>query len=170
MKFFWFCLTLLTVSAWQLPAWAGQLIFWEFNEQRRELQFRTSSGVQPQAQLIPDPSRLVIDLPGTTLARPLLNRSYNGKIRTIRLGQFTSDTARLVVELEPGYTLDPNEIKFEGRSPSDWKVIIPEPQRITSSQSSRISTRARRNGSDGISSRSAQRCAPTTSTWLVPSS
>ncbi|AFY37988.1 N-acetylmuramoyl-L-alanine amidase [[Leptolyngbya] sp. PCC 7376] len=134
MKFFWFCLTLLTLSAWQLPAWAGQLIFWEFNEQRRELQFRTNSGVQPQAQLIPDPSRLVIDLPGTTLARPLLNRSYGGKIRTIRLGQFTPDTARLVVELEPGYTLDPSAIKFEGRSPSDWTVSLPEPQRITSTQ------------------------------------
>ncbi|OKH17476.1 N-acetylmuramoyl-L-alanine amidase [[Limnothrix rosea] IAM M-220] len=131
MKFFWFCLTLLTVSTWQLPAWAGQLIFWEFNEQRRELQFRTNSSVQPEAQLIPDPSRLVIDLPGTTLARPLLNRSYGGKIRTVRLGQFTPNTARLVIELEPGYTLDPNGIKFEGRSPNDWSVTLPEPQPIT---------------------------------------
>ncbi len=136
MKFFWFCLTLLTVSTWQLPAWAGQLIFWEFNEQRRELQFRTNSSVQPQAQLIPDPSRLVIDLPGTTLSRPLLNQNYGGKIRTVRLGQFTPNTARLVIELEPGYTLDPSGIKFEGRSPSDWSVTLPEPERVTSAQTS----------------------------------
>lgn len=131
MKFFWFCLTLLTLSTWQLPAWAGQLIFWEFDEQRRELEFRTNARVQPQAQLIANPSRLVIDLPGTTLDRPLLNRSYSGNIRAIRLGQFTPDTARLVVELAPGYTLDPNQIKFEGRSPRDWAVILPEPERIS---------------------------------------
>lgn len=61
VRFFWFFLTLLTLSTWQLPAWAGQLVFWEFNTQRRQLQFRTNERVQPEAQLIPDPSRLVID-------------------------------------------------------------------------------------------------------------
>jgi N-acetylmuramoyl-L-alanine amidase len=136
VKFFWFFLTLLTVSTWQFPAWAGQLVFWEFNEQRRELEFRTDAGVQPQAQLIPDPSRLVIDLPGTKLGRSVVNRNYGGKIRTVRLGQFTPDTARLVIELEPGYTLNPDEIKFEGRSPSNWVVTLPEPQLITAVQSS----------------------------------
>ena len=140
MKFFWFFLTLLTVTSWQIPAWAGELVFWDFNEQRRQLQFRTDGGVQPQAQLIPNPSRLVIDLPGTTLDRSLVDRNYGGNIRTIRLGQFTRDTARLVIELAPGYTLDPSQIKFEGRSPSNWVVDIPEPELITSNQSSQIIT------------------------------
>ncbi|BAW95414.1 N-acetylmuramoyl-L-alanine amidase [[Synechococcus] sp. NIES-970] len=131
MRFFWFFLTLIALSTWQLPAWAGQLVFWEFNAQRRQLQFRTNDRVQPQAQLITDPSRLVIDLPGTVLGSSAVNRSYGGAITSVRTGQFTPDTARLVVELAPGYTLDPNGIRFEGRSPTDWVVDIPEPQRIS---------------------------------------
>ncbi|MEB3226174.1 MAG: N-acetylmuramoyl-L-alanine amidase [Synechococcus sp.] len=130
MRFFWFFLTLLALSSWQLPAWAGQLVFWEFNTQRRQLQFRTNERVQPQAQLIPDPSRLVIDLPGTVLGSSTVNRSYGGKITSVRLGQFAPDVTRLVVELAPGYTLNPDQIKFEGRSPTDWVVDLPEPELI----------------------------------------
>ncbi len=130
VRFFWFFLTLLTLSTWQLPAWAGQLVFWEFNTQRRQLQFRTNERVQPEAQLIPDPSRLVIDLPGTVLGSSTVNRSYGGKITSVRLGQFAPDVTRLVVELAPGYTLDPEAIRFEGRSPTDWVVNLPEPELI----------------------------------------
>lgn len=136
MRFFWFFLTLLTLSSWQMPAWAGQLVFWEFNEQRRQLQFRTDERVQPQAQLIPDPSRLVIDLPGTVLGRPSVSRTYGGKITSVRLGQFAPNMMRLVIELAPGYTLDPNGIKFEGRSPTNWVVDLPEPQPIPTGNSS----------------------------------
>ncbi|MBV5260381.1 N-acetylmuramoyl-L-alanine amidase [Synechococcus moorigangaii CMS01] len=130
MRFFWFFLTLLTLSTWQLPAWAGQLVFWEFNTQRRQLQFRTNERVQPQAQLISDPSRLVIDLPGTVLGSSTINRTYGGTITRVRLGQFSPDVTRLVVELAPGYTLDPDQIQFEGRSPTDWVVNLPEPEPI----------------------------------------
>lgn len=133
VRFFWFFLTLLTLSTWQLPAWAGKLVSWEFNDQRRQLQFRTDERVQPQAQLIPDPSRLVIDLPGTVLGRASVNRTYGGKITAVRVGQFAPNVARLVIELAPGYTLDPNGIKFEGRSPTNWIVDLPEPQPIVTS-------------------------------------
>ncbi len=130
MRFFWFFLTLLAVSTWQTPAWAGQLLSWEFDSQRRQLQFKTNEGVQPQAQLVPNPSRLVIDLPGTVFGQPMVNRSYGGRIISVRVGQFNPQTTRLVAEIAPGYTLDPNDIKFEGISPTQWKIDIPEPQPI----------------------------------------
>ena len=87
--------------------------------------------MQPKAQLISDPVRLVIDLPGTTVGRPESRQTSDTGIREIRVGQFQPTIARIVVEVSPGYTIDPSEVKFRGRSPSQWTVDIPEPTLAT---------------------------------------
>ncbi|MEQ8959869.1 MAG: N-acetylmuramoyl-L-alanine amidase [Coleofasciculus sp. C2-GNP5-27] len=93
--------------------------------------FTTDEGVQPRAQLISNPTRLVIDLPGIRLGRPTVNQQVGGAIQEIRVGQFENQTTRIVVELAPGYTLDPQQVKFRGLSPTQWTVNIPNPQRIS---------------------------------------
>ncbi len=44
------------------------------------------------------------------------------------MGQFDPQTTRIVVELSPGYTLDPNQVKFVGMSASRWMVQLPTPK------------------------------------------
>jgi N-acetylmuramoyl-L-alanine amidase len=45
----------------------------------------------------------------------------------VRVGQFDTQTTRIVIELAPGYTLDPQQIKFVGITPSRWTVQLPTP-------------------------------------------
>ncbi|XHX80129.1 MAG: N-acetylmuramoyl-L-alanine amidase [Stenomitos frigidus ULC029] len=51
-----------------------------------------------------------------------------GPIRSVRLGQFDRSSARLVVELAPGYTIDPNQVRFRGITARQWTVQLPTPQ------------------------------------------
>jgi len=123
-------LLLLTASCFLLtsPAGAASLESWRFDSSRNQLEFTTDEDVQPTAQLVSDPVRLVIDLPGILLGRPVSNQPYDGAIRSVRVGQFDRQTTRLVIELAPGYTIDPQQVKFRGVTARRWIVQIPTPQ------------------------------------------
>ncbi len=131
VRFYWLLLSFCSVVLFSLPAEAGRLLFWRFEPSQNQLVFTTDDGVQPTAKLIANPTRLVIDLPGTTLGRPTVKQSYRGAIREIRVGQFENRTTRIVIELQSGYTLDPERIQFRGSSPTQWSVTLPEPERGT---------------------------------------
>lgn len=117
------------------PAEAATLRSWRFESSGNRLTFTTAGGVQPRAQLIADPIRLVIDLPETSLGSVRKALSPGGAIREIRVGQVDSQTARIVVELARGYTIDPQQVKFQGNSPSEWTVEIPNPEPLQSGRS-----------------------------------
>jgi N-acetylmuramoyl-L-alanine amidase len=128
-KFYAFILSCLSFVFLTTPAHAGRLLFWRYEANQNRLLFTTDQGVQPTAQLIANPTRLVIDLPGTVLGRPTINESYGGVIRGLRIGQFDTRTTRLVIELAPGYVLEPEQIKIKGISPTQWSVELPNPKR-----------------------------------------
>ena len=131
VKFYAFILSCLSFIWLATPAYAGRLLFWRFESNQNRLVFTTDQGVQPTAQLIANPTRLVIDLPGTVLGRPTVNETYRGVITGLRIGQFDTRTTRVVIELAPGYILDPQQIKIKGLSPTQWSVDLPTPQRGT---------------------------------------
>ncbi|MEW6497528.1 MAG: N-acetylmuramoyl-L-alanine amidase [Cyanobacteriota bacterium] len=135
MRFRWLLLlsSFLSVFLFSAAAQAGQLRTWRFDSNQNQLVFTTIGGVQPKALLMPNPTRVVIDLPGISLGRPTVNQQVRGAIREIRVGQLDDDTTRIVIELAPGYTLDPKEVKFRGLSPNQWTVQLPTPQRIAPS-------------------------------------
>jgi N-acetylmuramoyl-L-alanine amidase len=109
------------------PTWATNLSSWRFDANRNRLEINTTGAVQPKAQLIFSPTRLVIDLPGITFGKPQSTQTVGGAIRAVRVGQFDPQTTRIVVELSPGYTLDPQQIKFVGISANRWTVQLPTP-------------------------------------------
>ncbi|MEM6754620.1 MAG: N-acetylmuramoyl-L-alanine amidase [Cyanobacteria bacterium P01_C01_bin.38] len=120
--------TFASVLMLSSPAHGAKLSSWRFNADQNRLEFQTDGAVQPQAQLIFNPTRLVIDLPGTTFGRPQLTEPVGGAIRSLRVGQFNPQTARIVVEMNRGYTLDPAQVKFIGITPSKWTVQLPTPK------------------------------------------
>ena len=135
MKFHWLLSGFIGAFLFCSPARAGKIISWDFEPQDSDLVFMTDEGVQPEAELLSSPTRLVIDLPGTSLGRETVKESYQGPIRGFRIGQPEPNTTRIVVEWAPGYTVDADDIEFEGVSPTHWTVDIPDPKvsRITSS-------------------------------------
>ena len=128
MRFPWLLSGFIGVFLFCSPAWAGKIVDWEFEPEDKNLVFKTDEGVQPKAELLSNPTRLVIDLPGTVLDRETIKEEYQGPIRGFRIGQPEPGTSRIVVELAPGYTIDADEIEFDDVSPTHWEIELPQPQ------------------------------------------
>ncbi|MEI1377036.1 N-acetylmuramoyl-L-alanine amidase [Nostoc sp. UHCC 0926] len=129
MKLHWLLpSTIGTIFMLSSPAMAARLESWRFDANQNRLEINTVGAVQPQAQLIFNPTRLIIDLPGTTFGRPQLTQQVGSGIRSIRVGQFDAETTRIVVELTPGYTLDPKRVQFVGTTGDRWTVQLPKPE------------------------------------------
>lgn len=110
---------------------AATLRLWQFDRNQNRLEFSTDTGVQPRAQLLANPTRLVIDLPGVVFGRPRQTEPLTGVYRNLRVAQFEQGITRIVVELAPGYTIDPKEVKFEGSYANQWTVQLPTPEPIS---------------------------------------
>ncbi|MFN6462877.1 MAG: N-acetylmuramoyl-L-alanine amidase [Nostoc sp. DedVER02] len=143
MKLHWLLpSTIGTIFMLSSPVMAARLESWRFDANQNKLEINTVGAVQPQAQLIFNPTRLVIDLPGTTFGRPQITQQVGGGIRSIRVGQFDTETTRIVVELTPGYTLDPKRVQFVGTTGDRWTVQLPRPEVDRVASSSALSPRS----------------------------
>lgn len=109
-----------------LPADAANLQFWRFDQQQNRLTFTTDTRVRPTAQLIFNPTRLVIDLPGTQITSSTTRQRLQEGLQEVRVGQLDEQTARIVIELAPGYTLDPQQVQVRGETTRRWFVQLPE--------------------------------------------
>jgi N-acetylmuramoyl-L-alanine amidase len=131
VKFQFLLASVITFSLLAAPAMAGQLAGWKFDKGKNRLDFRTDASVQPKAVMLFNPTRLIIDLPGITFRGPTVTSRLTGNFRSVRVGQFDSATTRLVLEVQPGFTLDPKRVKFVGENPAEWYVNLPVPERGT---------------------------------------
>jgi N-acetylmuramoyl-L-alanine amidase len=128
LKQTWLWLSLLSALLLSSPARAAKLQFWRFDASQNRLQFTTDEGIRPSVQLISNPSRLVIDLPGVVWGRSKMTQSVGQAIQSIRIAQLNPQTTRIVIELAAGYTVNPQQIQVRGASPTSWSVELPVPQ------------------------------------------
>ncbi|AZB72191.1 N-acetylmuramoyl-L-alanine amidase [Synechococcus elongatus] len=115
---------LLLSLALALPARANQLLFWRLDASQNRLEFKTQGAIAPQAQLIFNPQRIVIDLPGAALPAQRSPIRGSAGIREIRVGQPEAGVTRIVVEIAPGYTVDPSLLRVEGLDATTWQVRL----------------------------------------------
>ncbi len=109
-----------------LPSEAARLQFWRFSPQENQLTFATDDSIQPTARLLSNPTRLVIDLPGTALSEGQSLAVEGSAIKEVRAVELDPETARLIVEYEPGYTINPSQVQVRGESSRQWRVQLPE--------------------------------------------
>lgn len=137
VKLRWLLPSFLSLFVLSSAAKAANLETWHFNADRNQLDLTTDEGVQPRVQLIANPTRLVIDLPGIIREQPETTHQKVGSvIQEIRVGLLDDQTTRLVLELVPGYTVDPKKVLVKSSSPTHWFVQLPTPERVTGEQSS----------------------------------
>ena len=141
MRFSSFSLSLISLLWFaalpdMLPATADTLQTWSFDRSRNQLNFTTDEGVQPTAQLVPSPARIVIDLPGIRLDRPKINQLVGGNVKSFRIAKFERQTTRLVIDLDPAYTVDAQKVLVRGTSPTQWTVQLPPFQSTLATQTS----------------------------------
>jgi N-acetylmuramoyl-L-alanine amidase len=144
------------------PTLAAKLESWRFDRNQNLLEINTNSAVKPEAQLVFTPTRLVIDLPGVKFGRSQLTQQIGGGIREIRIGQFDEQTTRIVLELSPGYTLDPKQVKFVGKSANRWTVQLPKLASDSNSSATNNNTNNNNNNYNlvGIDSQSKPEFSP----------
>jgi N-acetylmuramoyl-L-alanine amidase len=117
-------LSVLSVSE---AAWAGKLTYWKFDKVRGRIELITDEGVQPQATLLSNPARVVLDLPNTSVQKSKRKKKRNVTkyIQEVRVGQFDRDTTRFVIELSPQFTVLARDVKIRNLSPNRWFLQLP---------------------------------------------
>ncbi|XFA73049.1 N-acetylmuramoyl-L-alanine amidase [Thermosynechococcaceae cyanobacterium Okahandja] len=120
--FFWTGL----LSLISLPAWANRLDYWRFNAPLSRLEMVTEDSVRPRVQLISNPTRLVVDLPGARFDRPLTQRPIGRYVREVRVGQFNPQTTRIVIELGQAYTMSARQVRVRALAPNRWFIQLPK--------------------------------------------
>jgi N-acetylmuramoyl-L-alanine amidase len=117
-------LSFLSVSE---AAWAGKLTYWKFDKVHGRIELITDEGVQPQATLLSNPARVVLDLPNTRVQKSKQKKKtrVTKYIREVRVGQFDRNTTRFVIELAPQFTLRAGDVKIRNLSPNRWFLQLP---------------------------------------------
>jgi N-acetylmuramoyl-L-alanine amidase len=117
-------LSFLSVSD---AAWAGKLTYWKFDKVHGRIELITDEGVQPQATLLSNPARVVLDLPHTSVQKSKRRKKtrVTKYIQEVRVGQFDRDTTRFVIELAPQFTLRASDVKIRNLSPNRWFLQLP---------------------------------------------
>jgi N-acetylmuramoyl-L-alanine amidase len=114
------------------PAEAATLQYWWFDAETNQLVFTTDSGVQPRAQMLFNPTRIVVDLPNTRLGSSSREQTVGGLVETVRVGQFNQQTTRLVIELAEDYTVPSQAVRVQGLRNNQWVVQLPNPTQTPS--------------------------------------
>jgi AMIN domain len=98
----------------------AQLQEWRFFPEVAQLEFTLSGASQPKLLYLRQPERLVIDIPATKLGFVSTRQDYNGAIQRIRLSQLNDSVTRIVMDLAPGTTLNPNQVLLQPVSSNRW--------------------------------------------------
>lgn len=126
-----------------LPAKAtARLQTWQFDTGQNRFMFTTEGGVQPQVSVSHSPSQLVIDLPGIVTDEAVGDQLIGGAVRAVKVMQADARTTRIVLDLDPSYTLDPQQVKVWGLTESQWVVQLPSVIAVSSTPAPTPSTKA----------------------------
>jgi hypothetical protein len=104
-----------------------QLEEWQFFPEYNQLEFTLSSPSQPKYFYLPQPPRLVVDLPNTKLGRLSTQQKYSGAIQRVRLSQLNPNVTRIVMDLAPGTNFDQKLVQFQQvpwQKPNHWALRI----------------------------------------------
>jgi N-acetylmuramoyl-L-alanine amidase len=102
------------------PVLAGKLTQWNYSPEKNQLEFTLEKTTTPNYFLLENPARIVIDLPNVQLGNVTTRENYTGKVREIRLSQFTEEVTRLVVELLPEVKITPEQISLQKIGDNRW--------------------------------------------------
>jgi hypothetical protein len=96
-----------------LAAPAARLEDWRFYPEAFQLEINLSAGTTPRYFYLAQPPRMVVDLPDTKLGYVPTLENYSGAIQRIRVSQLNASVTRIVLDLAPGTSLDPNQVQLQ---------------------------------------------------------
>jgi N-acetylmuramoyl-L-alanine amidase len=132
VRYNWLLPSVFSFAMVSSPATAAEILSWQFNAVENRIDFSTNAAVKPEAQILANPSRLIVDLPDTNLKQPTSSQTIGNGIKSLRVGQFDPSRTRMVIELDPNYAIDPQQILIQATNPKQWSVQLPAPQALKS--------------------------------------
>ncbi|OYQ62977.1 metalloendopeptidase [Pseudanabaena sp. SR411] len=91
-----------------------------------KIEFSLKNDIEPKGTVISNPTRIVIDLPGIVYQGPTVRRRVGRGVQAVRVGQVDANTTRMVVELSPEVTLNPQDLRLRSRQPGRWTMQLPQ--------------------------------------------
>jgi len=91
-----------------------------------KIEFSLKNDIEPKGTVISNPTRIVIDLPGIVYQGPTVRRRVGRGVQAVRVGQVDANTTRMVVELSPEVTLNPQDLRLRSRQPGHWTMQLPQ--------------------------------------------
>ena len=91
-----------------------------------KIEFSLKNDIEPKGTVISNPTRIVIDLPGIVYQGPTVRRRVGRGVQAVRVGQVDANTTRMVVELSPDVTLNPQDLRLKSRQPGRWTMQLPQ--------------------------------------------
>jgi N-acetylmuramoyl-L-alanine amidase len=132
VRYNWLLPSVCSLVMVSVPATASEIVSWQFNAADNRIDFNTSAAVKPEAQMLANPSRLIVDLPDTILRQPTSSQTLSNGIKSLRVGQFDTDRTRMVVELDADYAIDPQQVLIQASTSKQWSIQLPTPQSLRS--------------------------------------
>ncbi len=93
---------------------------------KNRIDFATLKDLEPRGQVILNPARIVIDLPGAQYRGATVRKAIGRAVKEVRVGQVEADTTRLVVEFSPDLPVDMQNLKMRSTSARSWSIQLPE--------------------------------------------
>lgn len=103
----------IAAEAILLSVQAASLTNWNFDPAANQLEITVKDGTTPRYFLMAQPARIVVDLPDTAVGDVSAQQSYSGAVRQIRVSQFEPGLTRIVMEISPGVSLAPGQVKLQ---------------------------------------------------------
>lgn len=124
-------------AGWLLSSFLGSMLFapvvqanrlekFLFDTTQNRIEFELDGNIEPKGKIIDNPTRVVIDLPGTVYKGPTVRRTIGKAVQAVRVGQLDADTTRMVIEFAPDFDLGSGPLKLKARSSHRWSLQLPE--------------------------------------------
>ncbi|TYQ31946.1 peptidoglycan DD-metalloendopeptidase family protein [Pseudanabaena sp. UWO310] len=107
-------------------AQANRLETFVYDLNDSKIEFSLKNDIEPKGTVISNPTRIVIDLPGIIYQGPTVRRRVGRGVQAVRVGQVDANTTRMVVELSPEITLNPQDLRLKSSQPGKWTMQLPQ--------------------------------------------
>ena len=107
---------------------------WSYNPALGRLDITIARESRPLLFTLENPSRVVLDFPNINWGRPELIEQYQGRVRSLRISQFSPDVTRIILDIDPEQPISNRELQLLTASPDRWAVQLLNPPQFTLSQ------------------------------------
>jgi len=116
--------TTVSMQIGQQQATASTVPIWQFDPATNELVITLPEGTTPKYFVL-NPNQIAVDLPNTEISVDATQLYPKGLVRSVGMSQIQPGMARIVMELAPGFAVNPDRTQFQKIGVANRWVLVP---------------------------------------------